>query len=177
MVPPTEADPKDLEKRLNLICFMTQVQKNFPPKGVKKRDLAHLALQGALARLDEKEYPTTLLEGFIRQLCTNIDDVDEEENRMKLEYQREQLKDPNNNVKGVPALCKALGVKNISSYDLLKTNVEEREEEPEKNYPIISFDKMLEISYPQPEFILDPLTDRDWETPFTLLSGSFNCSR
>ena len=174
MVPPTETDPKDLEKRLNLICFMTQVQKNFPPKGVKKRDLAHLALQGSLARLDEKEYPTTLLEGFIRQLCTNIDDVDEEENRMKLEYQREQLKDPNNNVKGVPALCKALGVKNISSYDLLKTNVEEREEEPEKNYPIISFDKMLEISYPQPEFILDPLIR---EKTVTQISGDYGSGK
>ncbi len=152
MVPPSEVDPKELEKNLNLICFMTEVQKNFPSKTSKQRDTTHLALQGSLARLDEKEYPTTFLEGFIKQLCINLDD-DEIDNRVnKLSYQREQLAKGVEEVKGVPALCKALGVKNLSSYDLLKTTVEEKE--PEKNYPIISFDKMLEINYPQPEFIL-----------------------
>ena len=149
MVPPSTVDPNELEKNLNLICFMTEVQKKFPPKGVKKRDLAHLAMQGCLARLDEKEYPTTFLEGFVRQLCTNIDDVDEIENRMKLEYQRGQLKDQKE-VMGIPALCAALGVKNIPSYDLFKLNVEEKEKEPDRKYPLISFDKMLEIKYPLP---------------------------
>ena len=30
MVPPSEVDPKELEKKLNLICFFTEVQKHFP---------------------------------------------------------------------------------------------------------------------------------------------------
>jgi hypothetical protein len=174
MVPPSEVDPKELEKKLNLICFMTEVQKNFPSKTSKQRDTTHLALQGSLARLDEKEYPTTFLEGFIKQLCINLDD-DEIDNRVnKLGYQREQLAKGVEEVKGVPALCKALGVKNLSSYDLLKTTVEEKEEEPEKNYPIISFDKMLEISYPQPEFILDPLVR---EKTVTQISGDYGSGK
>ena len=173
MVPPSTVDPNELEKNLNLICFMTEVQKKFPPKGVKKRDLAHLAMQGCLARLDEKEYPTTFLEGFVRQLCTNIDDVDEIENRMKLEYQRGQLKDQKE-VMGIPALCAALGVKNIPSYDLFKTNVEEKEKEPDRKYPLISFDKMLEIKYPLPLWVLNPLIR---EKTVTQISGDYGSGK
>ena len=100
-----------------------------------------------------KRYPTRLLEGFIKQLCINLED-DEIDNRVnKLSYQREQLKDPDNNVKGVPALCKALKVDNLSSYDLLKTNVEEKEEK-EINYPLITFTQMLENKYPKPNWLL-----------------------
>ena len=58
MIPPSEVDPKELEKKLNLICFFTEVQKHFPDSQSKQRDVTHLALQGSLARLDEKEYPT-----------------------------------------------------------------------------------------------------------------------
>jgi hypothetical protein len=173
-VPPAEVDSDDLLKKLKLSCFMTEVQKNFPKKGQGKRDTTHLALQGSLARLDEKDYPTTLLEGFIKQLCIMIGD-DEIDNRVnKLSYQREQLKDPNNNVKGIPALCAALGVKNIPSYDLFKTNVEEKEKEPDRKYPLISFDKMLEINYPLPLWVLNPLVR---EKTVTQISGDYGSGK
>ena len=173
MVPPSAVDPKELEKKLNLICFFTEVQKNFPSKTSKRRDITHLALQGVLARLDEKDYPTTVLEGFIKQLCINLDD-DEIDNRVKkLEYQREQLKDPNNDVAGLPSLCAALGVKTIPAFDLLKTNVEETEK-PLKDYPIISFDKMLEINYPKPKFLLNPLIR---EKTVTQISGDYGSGK
>ena len=173
MVPPSAVDPKELEKKLNLICFFTEVQKNFPSKTSKRRDITHLALQGVLARLDEKDYPTTVLEGFIKQLCINLDD-DEIDNRVKkLEYQREQLKDPNNDVAGLPSLCAALGVKTIPAFDLLKTNVEEKEK-PLKDYPIISFDKMLEINYPKPKFLLNPLIR---EKTVTHISGDYGSGK
>ena len=176
MVKPVEVNSDDLLKKLKLSCFFTEVQKNFPPKGIKRRDLTHLALQGALARLDEKDYPTGLLEGFVKQLCINIDDVDEEENRMKLEYQRAQLKNPNvdnNDIAGLPALCSYLGVKTIPAFDLLKTNVEEKEK-PLKDYPIISFDKMLEINYPKPKFLLNPLIR---EKTVTQISGDYGSGK
>ena len=173
MVPPSEVDPKELEKKLNLICFFTEVQKHFPDSQSKQRDVTHLALQGSLARLDEKEYPTRLLEGFIKQLCINLED-DEIDNRVnKLSYQREQLKDPDNNVKGVPALCKALKVDNLSSYDLLKTNVEEKEEK-EINYPLITFTQMLENKYPKPQWLLDPLVR---EKTVTQISGDYGSGK
>ena len=173
MVPPSAVDPKELEKKLNLICFFTEVQKNFPSKTSKRRDITHLALQGVLARLDEKDYPTTVLEGFIKQLCINLDD-DEIDNRVKkLSYQREQLKNPNNDVAGLPSLCAALGVKTIPAFDLLKTNVEETEK-PLKDYPIISFDKMLEINYPKPKFLLNPLIR---EKTVTQISGDYGSGK
>ena len=173
MIPPSEVDPKELEKSLNLICFMTEVQKLFPDNQSKQRDVTHLALQGSLARLDEKEYPTTLLEGFVKQLCINLGD-DEIDNRVnKLSYQREQLKNPENNVNGISALCKALKVKTLNSYDLLKTNVEE-EEEVEKVYPLISFDQMLEINYPKPKFLLLPLVR---EKTVTQISGDYGSGK
>ena len=173
MVPPSAVDPKELEKKLNLICFFTEVQKNFPSKTSKRRDITHLALQGVLARLDEKDYPTTVLEGFIKQLCINLDD-DEIDNRVKkLSYQREQLKNPDNDVAGLPSLCAALGVKTIPAFDLLKTNVEEKEK-PLKDYPIISFDKMLEINYPKPKFLLNPLIR---EKTVTQISGDYGSGK
>ena len=173
MVPPSAVDPKELEKKLNLICFFTEVQKNFPSKTSKRRDITHLALQGVLARLDEKDYPTTVLEGFIKQLCINLGD-DEIDNRVnKLSYQREQLKNPDNDVAGLPSLCAALGVKTIPAFDLLKTNVEEKEK-PLKDYPIISFDKMLEINYPKPKFLLNPLIR---EKTVTQISGDYGSGK
>ena len=173
LVKPVEVNSDDLLKKLKLSCFFTEVQKNFPSKTSKRRDITHLALQGVLARLDEKDYPTTVLEGFIKQLCINLDD-DEIDNRVKkLEYQREQLKDPNNDVAGLPSLCAALGVKTIPAFDLLKTNVEEKEK-PLKDYPIISFDKMLEINYPKPKFLLNPLIR---EKTVTQISGDYGSGK
>ena len=173
MVKPAEVDSDDLLKKLKLSCFFTEVQKNFPTKTSKRRDITHLALQGVLARLDEKDYPTTVLEGFIKQLCINLDD-DEIDNRVKkLSYQREQLKNPNNDVAGLPSLCAALGVKTIPAFDLLKTNVEEKEK-PLKDYPIISFDKMLHIEYPKPKFLLNPLIR---EKTVTQISGDYGSGK
>ena len=102
----------------------------------------------------------------------NLDD-DEIDTLKKLEYQREQLKDPNNDVAGLPSLCAALGVKTIPAFDLLKTNVEEKEK-PLKDYPIISFDKMLEINYPKPKFLLNPLIR---EKTVTQISGDYGSGK
>ena len=159
MVPLAQANNEELLKRLKLICFFTEVQKNFVGEG--QRDTTHLALQGALARLDEKEYPTTLLEGFIEQLCINVGD-DEYSNRInKLSYQREQLAKGVEEVKGIPALCKALGVENLLSYDLLKNNVEEKDY---KDYPLLTDADKAEIVYPPTKWIME-----NW-----LMERSFN---
>jgi len=172
-VPPATVEINELTKRLNLICFFTEVEKNFPAKGLKQRDYAHLRLAGSLARLDPNEYPNQLLEKFVDQLCINIGD-DEIKNRVnKISYQREQLKDPKNKVYGIKELSKFLKLKSIPAYDLLKDNVEE---EPEviKDYPIIDFNKMLNTKYPEPKFLLDPILR---EKTVTQISGDYGSGK
>ena len=54
---------------------MVEVSRNFPPGNVGARDEAHLRLTGALAKLDEKEYPTDLLNKFHERFCEAIGDT------------------------------------------------------------------------------------------------------
>ena len=170
ITPLREVDPDELQKKLKLISFFTEVEKNFPSSTSKKRDTTHLALQGALARLDENLYSTSLLEGFIEQLCINTGD-DEITNRVnKLGYQREQLKKGVEEVKGVPALCAALNVKQLPAYDLLKSETEETT----KPYPVMNFTEMLEKKYIQPSFIADPLLR---EKTTTQISGDYGSGK
>ena len=60
---------------------MVEVSRNFPPANVGARDEAHLRLTGALARLNEKVYPTDLLNKFHERFCHVINDTKEIKNR------------------------------------------------------------------------------------------------
>lgn len=174
-VPPTTVEINKLTKRLNLICFFTEVEKNFPNSASKQRDYAHLRLAGCLARLDPNEYPNQLLEKFVEQLCINTGDNEIKNRVNKISYQREQLKNPNNEVYGIKELSKFLKLKSIPAYDLLK-NKDEFQEEPEviKDYPIIDFDKMLNTKYPEPKFLLDPILR---EKTVTQISGDYGSGK
>ena len=84
-------DINELRKYCSLTCFMVECTRKFPPAGVRARDDAHMRLSGALARLDEKEYPTDLLNKFHEKFCHIIDDTKEIKNRMKIARQRKAL--------------------------------------------------------------------------------------
>ena len=167
----TEAEPEHITKCLKLACFFSEVEKKFPPKGLGKRDEAHLRLAGALARLDEIAYPTMLLEQFHTRLCENIDDNEISNRVNKIAYQRRQLKG-GQEVFGIKELANSLNA-NFKSYDLLKTNVEETEK-PLKEYPLIDFGQMLNIDYPVPKFILDPIIR---EKTVTQISGDYGSGK
>ena len=88
---PQEVDLELLKKYCSLTCFMVEVSRNFPPANVGARDEAHLRLTGALARLDEEEYPTDLLDEFHKRFCEAIGDLKEIKNRLKINRQRKAL--------------------------------------------------------------------------------------
>ena len=55
-VPPAETNVDELEKKLKLICFFTEIEKLYElSEGQGLRDDFNLKFTGALARLDEKE--------------------------------------------------------------------------------------------------------------------------
>ena len=167
---PVEVDPVELEKKLKLACFFTEVEKKFPAKGLGKRDLVHLRLAGAVARLDVEDYPTELLELFHEQLCVNIGD-DEIKNRInKISYQRKQLEEGTNEVLGIPELCKSLGVKQLPAYDLLKNESQEEI----KDYPMKDFNDVLNEKYTQPSFISNPILR---EKTVTQISGDYGSGK
>ena len=168
MIEPQEIDPQELENKLKLCCFFTEVENKFPKKG--QRDDAHLRLAGALARLDEKAYPTALLEDFMVKLCNNINDNELMNRVKKISYQRKQLQN-GKEVFGIKELASFLDT-NFKSYDLFKTNVEETKEF--KPYPVISFDKMLNINYPKPKFLLQHLIR---EKTVTQISGDYGSGK
>ena len=169
---PVEVDPVELEKKLKLACFFSEVEKVFP-KEEGGRDLIHLRLAGALARLDVDDYPTELLERFHEQLCVNIGD-DEIKNRTnKISYQRKQLEEGANEVLGIPELCKSLGVKQLPAYDLLKKESEDPKEEI-RDYPMKDFNDVLNENYPQPSFISDPIMR---EKTVTQISGDYGSGK
>ena len=149
MVPPTTADNDEILKKLKLSCFFTEVEKHFPNKG--GRDKAHLRLAGALARLDQEEYPNHLLEDFVLRLCINTNDTETKNRLNKIDYQRLQLA-AKREVFGVKELCSYLKIKQLPAYDLFKSNVEEI-----KNYPVRTFGQMLHTKYPEPKFIAEPI--------------------
>ena len=174
IAPIVEADPVDLEKKLKLSCFFAELERKWPEKGLKQRDIAHLRLSGALARLDPTEYSTELLEKFISKFCNQTGDDEIENRKNKISYQREQLKDPKNEVYGIKELSKFLNLKSIPAYDLLKADKDDAEVAEFKNYPIIDFSQMLETKYPEPKFLLDPLI-RD--KTVTQISGDYGSGK
>ena len=168
MIEPQEINPQELENKLKLCCFFTEVENKFPKKG--QRDEAHLRLAGALARLDEKDYPTALLEDFMVKLCNNINDNELMNRVKKISYQRKQFQN-GKEVFGIKELAAFLDT-NFKSYDLFKTNVEKSKEF--KPYPVISFDKMLNINYPKPKFLLQHLIR---EKTVTQISGDYGSGK
>ena len=169
---PVEVDPVELEKKLKLACFFSEVEKVFP-KQEGGRDLIHLRLAGALARLDVEDYPTELLERFHEQLCVNIGD-DEIKNRInKISYQRKQLEDYSNEVLGIPELCKSLGVQQLPAYDLLKKDIEDPKEGI-RDYPMKDFNDVLNEKYPQPLWITFPIIR---EKTVTQISGDYGSGK
>ena len=103
---------------------MVEVSRNFPPANVGARDEAHLRLTGALARLDEEEYPTDLLDKFHERFCEAIGDTKEIKNRLKINRQRKALAS-GKKVYGITDLREHLDSE-LEAYNLL---FEQKEEE------------------------------------------------
>ena len=112
-----EADINELRKYCSLTCFMVECTRKFPPAGVRARHEAHLRLSGALARLNEKEYPTDLLNKFHERFCYNIGDTKELKDRLVIADQRDALKN-GKKVYGITELRKHLDSK-LEAYNLM----------------------------------------------------------
>lgn len=161
-VPPAETNVDELEKKLKLICFFTEIEKLYDI-GEGARDDFHLKFTGALARLDEKEYPTDLLNQFHEQFLFNVNDTAELKNRLKIARQRKNL-EAGKNVFGIKDLASHLDVKSIPAYDLLKPNeidsnepLEDLDATDPKEYPLISGDVFDTIEYPKVDYIMEPI--------------------
>ena len=163
-VPPAETNVDELEKKLKLICFFTEIEKLYDlSEGQGLRDDFNLKFTGALARLDEKEYPTDLLNQFHEQFLFNVNDTAELKNRLKIARQRKNL-EAGKNVFGIKDLASYLDVKSIPAYDLLKPNeidsnepLEDLDATDPKEYPLISGDVFDTIEYPKVDYIMEPI--------------------
>ena len=163
-VPPAETNVDELEKKLKLICFFTEIEKLYDlSEGQGLRDDFNLKFTGALARLDEKEYPTDLLNQFHEQFLFNVNDTAELKNRLKIARQRKNL-EAGKNVFGIKDLASCLDVKSIPAYDLLKPNeidsnepLEDLDATDPKEYPLISGDVFDTIEYPKVDYIMEPI--------------------
>ena len=161
-VPPVEINVDELEKKLKLICFFTEVEKLYDI-GEGARDDFHLKFTGALARLAEPDYPTDLLDKFHEQFLINVNDTTEIKKRLKVARQRKNL-DADKNVYGIKDLASHLNVKSIPAYDLLKPTEMDSNEPIEyvdstdpKEYPLISGDVFDTIEYPKVDYIMEPI--------------------
>ena len=161
-VPPVETNVDELEKKLKLICFFTEVEKLYDI-GEGARDDFHLKFTGALARLAEPDYPTDLLDKFHEQFLINVNDTTEIKKRLKVARQRKNL-DADKNVYGIKDLASHLNVKSIPAYDLLKPTEMDSNEPIEyvdstdpKEYPLISGDVFDTIEYPKVDYIMEPI--------------------
>ena len=160
--PPQDVDINELRKYCSLTCFMVEVSRNFPPANVGARDEAHLRLTGALARLNEKVYPTDLLNKFHERFCHVIKDTKEIKNRMKIDRQRAALAN-GKKVYGITDLREHLDSE-LEAYNLLfdtsDAEVPEQEQMHEtdpKEYPLISGLEFDTIEYPKVDYILNPI--------------------
>jgi len=161
-VPPVETNVDELEKKLKLICFFTEVEKLYDV-GEGARDDFQLRLTGCLARLDTHEYPTDILDRFHEQFLINVKDTEEIKKRLKIARQRKNL-EAGKNVYGIKDLASCLHVKSIPAYDLLKPEEdaavdaqEAMEESDPKEYPLISGDVFDTIDYPKVDYIMEPI--------------------
>ena len=161
-VPPVETNVDELEKKLKLICFFTEVEKLYDI-GEGARDDFQLRLTGCLARLDTHEYPTDILDRFHEQFLINVKDTEEIKKRLKIARQRKNL-EAGKNVYGIKDLASCLHVKSIPAYDLLKPEEDDAvdtqeamEESDPKEYPLISGDVFDTIDYPKVDYIMEPI--------------------
>jgi hypothetical protein len=158
--PPEDVDINLLRKYCSLTCFMVEVSRNFPPGNVGARDEAHLRLTGALAKLDEKEYPTDLLNKFHERFCHIIGDTKEIKNRMKIDRQRTALAS-GKKVYGITELRSHLNSE-LEAYNLLFEQKEEELQELEtdkdpKEYPLIDGLTLDSIEYPKVDYLMNPI--------------------
>ena len=158
-VAPRDVDINLLKKYCSLTCFMVEVSRNFPPPNVGGRHEAHLRLTGALARLNEDEYPTELLDDFHQKFCEIIGDTKELKDRMRIADQRAALK-TDKKVWGITELREHLGHK-LEAYNLLFEQEEELQEDFQlsdpKEYPLIDGGMDELIEYPPVEYLMGPI--------------------
>ena len=161
-VPPAETNVDELEKKLKLICFFTEVEKLYDV-GDGARDDFHLKFTGCLARLDEQEYPTDLLDMFHEQFLINVNDTTEIKKRLKIARQRKNL-EAGKNVYGIKDLASYFNVKSIRAYDLLKPPEDAAvdaqqlaEDSDPKEYPLIDGNTFDTIEYPKVDYIMKPI--------------------
>ena len=161
-VVPHEVDIKDLNDRLALICFLTEVQKVWVSPESKQRNDAHLRLAGALARLPEDRFSTDFLETAISFFCDNTNDEEVKSRSKQIIYQRKQLK-KGEKIFGITELRNFLGDVELAAYNLLIDASDElqeeqqKEDEDPKEYPLIDGLTFDTIEYPKVDYILNPI--------------------
>ena len=160
-IQPQEVDIKQLEKLCNLTCFFAEVEKEYTSiEG--HRDEFNLIFTGCLARLDEQEYPTDLLDKFHEQFLYNVGDTQEIKNRLKIARQRRNLETGKKKVFGITELRNALDAE-LKAYSLFNaaTDTEEQEEDLHKSdpkeYPLIDAGMDELIEYPKVEYLMNPI--------------------
>ena len=159
--PLAESNIKYLEKLCKLTCFFAEVEKQYTSiEG--HRDEFNLIFTGCLARLDEQEYPTDLLDKFHEQFLYNVGDTQEIKNRLKIARQRRNLETGKKKVFGITELRNALDAE-LKAYSLFKaaTDTEEQEEDLHKSdpkeYPLIDAGMDELIEYPKVEYLMNPI--------------------
>ena len=155
---PQEVDLELLRKYCSLTCFMVEVSRNFPPANVGARDEAHLRLTGALAKLDEKEYPTDLLDKFHERFCEAIGDTKEIKNRLKINRQRKALAN-GKKVYGITELRSHLDSE-LEAYNLLFEQKEEELQEANDDpteYPLIDGLTLDATQYEKVDYLMNPI--------------------
>ena len=158
--PLAESNIKYLEKLCKLTCFFAEVEKQYTSiEG--HRDEFNLIFTGCLARLDEQEYPTDLLDKFHEQFLYNVGDTQEIKNRLKIARQRKNLK-AGKKVYGISELRNGLDAE-LKAYSLFSAAADGEEQEEDlsksdpKEYPLISGNDFDLIEYPPVDYLVNPI--------------------
>ena len=159
--PLAESNIKYLEKLCKLTCFFAEVEKQYTSiEG--HRDDFNLIFTGCLARLDEQEYPTDLLDKFHEQFLYNVGDTSEIKKRLKIARQRRNLKTGKKKVFGITELRNGLDAE-LKAYSLFSAASDDEEQEEDlsksdpKEYPLINGNDFDVITYPTVEYLVNPI--------------------
>tara|TARA_R100001129_G_scaffold32694_2_gene21928 strand:- start:1136 stop:3166 length:2031 start_codon:yes stop_codon:yes gene_type:complete len=158
---PQDVDIKYLEKLCKLTCFFAEVEKQYTSiEG--HRDEFNLIFTGCLARLNEQEYPTDLLNKFHEKFLHNVGDTQEIKNRLKIARQRRNLETGKKKVFGITELRNALDAE-LKAYSLFNAATDDDVQEEDlskfdpKEYPLINGNDFDLIEYPSVEYLVNPI--------------------
>ena len=153
-VKPVEADPDDILIRIKMIALFTELIKNWPKKGLKLRDEAHLRLTGALA--SQTDVPVNVQEEFIERFCVITNDTEIKNRVNKVQYQHDQFA-KGENLFGIKELSTYLGNVNLPAFDELKRVTDEVSKSIATGLTILNGHEFTIKDFPKPEYLLYPI--------------------